>query len=134
MSKLIEEQIQIAEERLRQAMLESDVSALDDLLASELIFTNHLGQLMSKQDDLAAHRSGGLKIEKIDLSDQRIQISDNVSIVSVQSRILGNFGGISSESIPRFTRIWKKQANETWQVIAAHSSVVAQEKYQTLNT
>ncbi len=91
-------------------------------------------QLMSKQDDLAAHRSGGLKIEEIDLSDQRIQMSDNVSIVSVQSRIVGNFGGISSESILRFTRIWKKQANETWQVIAAHSSVVAQEKYQTLNT
>ncbi|MDK1044873.1 MAG: nuclear transport factor 2 family protein [Anaerolineales bacterium] len=33
------------EERLRKAMLRSDVSALDQLLAPELIFTNHLGQV-----------------------------------------------------------------------------------------
>ncbi len=55
MSDTIETQILEAEEQLRQAMLASDVNALDDLLSPELIFTNHLGQVMGKQDDLAAH-------------------------------------------------------------------------------
>ncbi len=49
------------EERLRQAMLDSDVAELDTLIAPELIFTNHLGQLIGKQEDLAIHRSGALK-------------------------------------------------------------------------
>jgi hypothetical protein len=41
-------------------MLRSDVVVLDELLAPELIFTNHLGRVLGKEDDLAAHRSGVL--------------------------------------------------------------------------
>ena len=52
------------EERLRQAMLRSDVGVLDELIAPDLIFTNHLGQLVSKQDDLAFHQSGVLKLKE----------------------------------------------------------------------
>jgi len=33
-------------------MLKSDVNTLDELLSSDLVFTNHLGHLMTKQDDL----------------------------------------------------------------------------------
>ena len=41
MTDTIKQEILEAEERLRQAMLDSDVTALDELLAPELIFTNH---------------------------------------------------------------------------------------------
>lgn len=63
MSGLIKTQILQAEERLRLAMLNSDVNTLNELLAPELIFTNHLGQVLGKQDDLNAHQSGTLKIQ-----------------------------------------------------------------------
>lgn len=62
-------QIETCEERLRQAMLHSDVSTLDELLADDLLFTNHLGQLMTKQDDLKAHRTGMVKILKCFMAD-----------------------------------------------------------------
>ncbi len=124
MNRSSEDQIQAFEERLKNAMLVSDVSELDSLLAPDLIFTNHLGQIMTKQDDLNAHQSGEMKIEKIEFSDQQIKIIDSVSIVTVQARILGNFGGVLSEGVLRFTRIWQKASNDSWQVIAAHSSVV----------
>jgi hypothetical protein len=54
-------QVQIVEveDQLRTAMLCADVAALNQLLAPDLIFTNHLGQLLGKEDDLAAYRSGG---------------------------------------------------------------------------
>jgi len=58
MSKHSELQIIEIEERLRQAMLNSDVAELDALIAPELIFTSYLGQLVSKQQDLAIHQSG----------------------------------------------------------------------------
>ncbi|MEO0836646.1 MAG: nuclear transport factor 2 family protein, partial [Cyanobacteria bacterium J06642_3] len=45
MTNSIETQILQAEERLTEAMLNSDVAALNQLLASELTFTNHLGQV-----------------------------------------------------------------------------------------
>ncbi len=119
-----EEQIQRFEERLKKAMLNSDVAELDDLLAPELIFTNHLGQLMNKQDDLNIHKSGKLKIQEIDFSDQRIIMAESVAIVSVQARVVGNFSGALSESVLRFTRIWQEKSKDCWHVIAAHSSMV----------
>jgi hypothetical protein len=44
MPSSLEEQIVQVEDRLRTAMLRSDVAALDELLAPDLIFTNHLGR------------------------------------------------------------------------------------------
>lgn len=124
MNQPIKEQIEACEERLKQAMLQSDVFTLDELLAPNLIFTNHLGQLMTKQDDLEAHRSGMLKINEITLSDQKIHIYNDVAIVSVQAHILGGFAGQISESDFRFTRIWNKSSSNVWQIIAGHSSII----------
>lgn len=55
MNQLNEAQVLNAEERLRLAMMDSDVAQLTLLLADDLLFTNHLGHLLSKQADLAAH-------------------------------------------------------------------------------
>ena len=112
------------EEQLRTAMLNSDVSALTHLLADDLIFTSHLGQVMSKQDDLEAHKSGFVKITSIEQYEQHIKMKNDLAIVSVLSQIQGEFGGEKSEAALRFTRIWHKSNNNNWQVIAAHSSIV----------
>ena len=124
MSNRIEAQIIEAEERLRRAMLDSDVNALEELLSPELIFTNHLGQVLGKQDDLAAHQSGKFKIETLTPCDRRIQVRGNVAIVNVKVHLIGSYEDNSFDNDLRFTRIWNLSSNNTWQVIAAHSSVV----------
>ena len=124
MSNSIEAQIFKAEELLRMAMLDSDVKVLDELLAPELIFTNHLGQVLGKQDDLAAHQSGKFKIETLTPSDQRIQVIDSVAIVTVQVYLSGSYEGNSFDNHLRFTRIWTLCSDNSWQIVAAHSSVV----------
>lgn len=124
MNQSVELQIKECEERLRQAMLQSDLAALDALLAPDLIFTNHLGRLMTKQDDLKAHESGILKIEKLSLSNQKIKVNEGVVVVSVQAHVSGSFNGEASESNIRFTRVWSKTSNGYWQVIVGHSSIV----------
>lgn len=73
MTQSIKTQIQQYADRLKDAMLHSDVLELDELLAADLVFTNHHGYLMGKDDDIGAHQSRVLKIEKIDLSDQKIK-------------------------------------------------------------
>jgi ketosteroid isomerase-like protein len=126
MSSLIKTQILQAEERLRLAMLGSDVNTLDELLAPELIFTNHLGQVLGKQDDLNAHQSGKLKVQVLTPSEQHIQLRENVAIVTVRVHLIGSYAGIASDHDFRFTRIWTLSTIGKWQVVAAHSSVVTQ--------
>ena len=124
MSKPIETQILEAEERLRLAMLDSDVRVLDQLLAPELVFTNHLGQVLGKQDDLAAHQSVKFKIEALTPSDLNIQLVGNVAIVTVKVHLIGSYEGNGFDNNLRFTRIWTLSSSNTWQIVAAHSSVV----------
>lgn len=114
------------EDQLKTAMVNSDTVALDQLLDDDLIFTNHLGQIMSKNDDLEAHRSGFVKIKSIEQSECQIKSKENIAIVSVLSHIHGEFGGEESNVALRFTRIWQKNRNDEWQVIAAHSTFVGQ--------
>ena len=124
MNDLIEAQILEAEEQLRLAILNSNVDVLDRLLAHELIFTNHLGQVLTKEDDLMAHRSGIIKVESLTSSEQYIQIQKDMAIVSVRMHLSGSYNGVASDNNFRFTRVWTLSSNNIWQVIAAHSSVV----------
>ena len=121
----VEAQIVDAEDRLRTAMLSSDVSSLDALLAPELIFTNHLGQLQGKEKDLAAYRSGMLKVEELEPSERQVRLYGEVAIVSVRMRLAGTYDGCPANGDFRFTRVWALSAHKTWRVVAAHAGIVA---------
>jgi ketosteroid isomerase-like protein len=124
MNKTVETQIINAEERLRLAMLASDVSVLDELLAPDIIITNHLGELLEKQDDLAAHESGLIKINQLNPSEQHVQVHGEVAIVSVRMQISGSYNGSPANGDFRFTRVWAISASGTWHIIAAHIGMV----------
>lgn len=125
MDKSIKTQILEAEERLRLAMLHSDINALHELLAPELIYTNHLGQVFSKQEDLAIHQSGELAIQELNPSEQRIQIIGEVALVTVRVHSTASYRGTELDGDFRFTRVWSRSSAHTWQIIAAHCSAVA---------
>jgi len=105
-------------------MLRSEVSALDELLAPELIFTNHLGQVLTKKDDLESHHSGILKVEALTPSEEHVLLMGEVAIFSVRVHLIGSYAGIRSDNDFRFTRVWAQSSGDTWRVVAAHSSLV----------
>lgn len=115
-------QIEALELRLIEAMKTSNVAALEALLADNLIFTNHNGHLITKQDDLETHRSGNLEIYSIETSAQLIEVlDDSTAIVSVVKDMSSAYGGHTSIGIFRFTRMWHNNHGQ-WQIVAAHSS------------
>lgn len=117
-------EIQHCEERLKEAMLHSNISELNELLAADLLFTNHLGHIVTKQDDIDAHQSQRLKINEITLTDQKIKIINTIAIVTVKAHIKGSFNGVTSENDFRFTRVWSKKSNGTWEITSGHSSII----------
>lgn len=123
------QQIQTLETRLIEAMKTSNVQELDALIANELIFTSHTGQLLGKQDDIEAHSSGNIEIFSIDTSEQTIKVNGDVAVVSVLLDISGSFYGSTEVGFYRFTRVWKDNQG-TLQVIAAHSTQVSREQVQ----
>ena len=120
----IQTEIERAEEELRLGMLSSDITVLDKLISSKLIFTNHLGMVITKEQDLLMHKGGDLKISEIILSEMVIEELGDFGAVSVKASIESVFQGTPSSAEFRFTRIWGKECG-AWVVVIGHSCIVA---------
>ena len=112
------------EERLRLAMLNSDIAELNELISPNLLFTNHLGILISKEDDINAHASKTFVFKTLDLSELKTLIYENSAVVSVKAEIQGFYNDQPTNGSFRFTRFWLNTSGK-WQVVAGHSSVIA---------
>src|SRR5689334_10950508 len=102
----LESTIRTAEERLWRAQLPADVEALDDLIADDLLFTGLAGSLETKAGDLAQHRSGALKITKLEPLELRIRPIPGGAITSVKMDAAALVGGKLTSAILRYTRVW----------------------------
>ncbi len=119
----VSDQVNAMEARLREAMLAGDLEMLDALLADDLVFTDHTGHRMTKADDLATHKSGRLKIERIDISDQRVRPSGTGAVVTLVAEVAGAYDGQSFSATFAYTRVWEA-TDEHWRVAAAHCSAI----------
>lgn len=111
------------EEALRQAQLRSDVEALDRLLDDALVFTSLEGTVVGKADDLAIHRSGRLRITRMDPGDRHIVRLGSTVVVNVRMEAEATFDGVPARNALRYTRVWHERPGG-WRVIAGHMSVV----------
>ncbi|HEY9626741.1 MAG TPA: nuclear transport factor 2 family protein [Coleofasciculaceae cyanobacterium] len=113
--------IETLEETLRQAMLTSDIAILDELIADDLVWTMHTGQVVGKQFDLDAHRSGIFKFTKLEISDRQIHPYGDCVVVTLRADLAGTLNGEPFSATYRFTRVWLQRQNR-WQIIAGHVS------------
>ncbi|MCC2955275.1 nuclear transport factor 2 family protein [Massilia sp. IC2-477] len=113
-----------AEARLHEAMLASDLTVLDELIDHGLIFTNHLGQVFGKHDDLDTHRSGLLRLARMDPSEMRVVVDGDCAIVSVRVAVAGQFGRSPFSADLRYSRVWRRAPDGAWRLVAAHASEI----------
>lgn len=125
MNNKLQTQIVELEERLRLAMLCSDTGTLNELIAPELIFTNHLGQLVRKQDDLDFHQSGVLQLKELVPSEQHIQLNKGFAVVSVLMHLQGTYESNPIDFSIRYTRIWAVSPSGAMQIVAGHASAIS---------
>ncbi|RSZ60787.1 nuclear transport factor 2 family protein [Massilia atriviolacea] len=112
------------EEQLRDAMLGTDIDALDRLIAPDLQFTTHMGQVIGKQQDLDMHRSGLLKFRAIEAAERLVTADGQVGVISARMRLVGSFGEAPFNLDLRCTRTWRRASDGQWQILAGHMSVV----------
>jgi len=119
----LDDEILACETELRNAQLRGDVTALDRLLDDRLLFTNIGGTLASKSDDLSLHRSGRLRITRMDPSDRQFLHLGDTSVVSVRMMAEAVMDGVPMAATLRYTRIWHRQPGG-WRLAAGHMSTV----------
>jgi ketosteroid isomerase-like protein len=108
------------EAAIRTAQLAADVEALDRLIADELLFTGPDGQLATKAQDLAAHRSGAVRIREHIPTELRIRrLSSDAAIVALRARLTVELQGSTVTGTYRYTRIWSREKSR-WRVAGGH--------------
>lgn len=113
------------EEALRRAQLDADVTSLDALLAEDLLFTGPDGQLGTKAQDLAAHKSGQVRFQRHDAEELRIRrVGTDVAICALCTRLTVNVAGTVVSGRYRYTRVWAREHDGQWRVVGGHVSDV----------
>ena len=73
--------VSAAVEALRKAMLAGDKSALENLTAGELSYGHSSGRIENRAEFIEALTSGKSGFSAIELSDQTINVVDNIALV-----------------------------------------------------
>ncbi|MGS0897118.1 nuclear transport factor 2 family protein [Burkholderia stagnalis] len=115
--------IEPCEAALRAAMLSNDVEALDTLLDDDLVFTVPGGQVISKDDDLSAHRAKLLRLDRLDLHDTHARAIGEMILVITKATLAGRFDTIAIDGTFAYTRLWRRSGAH-WRVVAGHASEV----------
>jgi len=118
-------EIVACEARLRAAQIASDVAALDQLIAEDLLFTGPDGELGTKAQDLAAHRSGAVRFRAHEPQELRVRrVGPDVAISALRARLSVEVAGKTVDGTYRYTRVWARENGGSWRVIGGHVSEV----------
>jgi hypothetical protein len=122
---IADREIIILESRIRTAQLSADVTALDDLISDNLLFTGPDGQLGTKAQDIEAYRSGTVKFIAHVPEELRVRrIGANVAISSLRAQLTVDVAGNISRGTYRYTRVWAREDSQAWRVVGGHVSLV----------
>ena len=67
--------------------------------------------------DLDAHKSGIQKMSDIIFSERKMELNENLAIVTVIADIKGIFADVDISGKYRYLRVWQKK-NNSWKIVA----------------
>src|SRR5579862_7320231 len=99
-----------------QAMVASDYSTLDRLLADDLTYVHSTGQSQSKSELMSSLRSGDLRYQSITPADVKARIYGSAGVVTATANMQVGGGGKSVSVSLRYTATYIHEAGE-WRLV-----------------
>jgi len=112
------------EEKLLDGFKKTDLRTLDLLFADGMLFHDQYGNVLEKETDLNAYRTGLIRINKIDVSKREIRVFESIVIVSASLFIKGSYSDILLNGKYQWLRVWGK-VKEDWKVISASCTSIS---------
>ena len=104
------------EERLRTAMLRSDVCELESLLSDDLIFMGPDGSVITKAQDIDLHCSGVQRFDYIEWQEIAVNCFGVCAVASVTTQLAGTLRDRPFEGRFRYVRFWASSSTG-WRVL-----------------
>jgi len=112
-----EKQVASAVEQLRQAMIDGNGKALNDLVMDQLSYGHSGGHIDDKKEFIEKLSSGKSDFVTMELLEQTISVSGKTAVVRHKLNAVTNDGGKSGEVHLLVLLIWQKRAGK-WRLLA----------------
>lgn len=126
----VRHEIDQLEEQWRNAMLRADIPALEALLAGDYMGITANGTLQTRDDLLNNLRSGTVHFKTMDLSDRKIRFYGTTALVTSRAEVTGTGPSGDFSGAFRYTRVYARSANGTWQVVSFEASRIREEDHR----
>jgi hypothetical protein len=110
-----EEELLLAFHKFREALFQSDVISLRDIITEEYRGFDPRGQPQDKKMTLEAYSPGGVKLQRYDVEDIEIRIIGEVGIICGKGIIQGLFGEHEFRHNLRFLDLYVRR-DSRWQL------------------
>jgi ketosteroid isomerase-like protein len=110
------------EDHWRDAILNRNVAAMENLLASDYMAITPNGTLQSKEETLANMRSGALQIKSIEISDRKVRFYGATALVTSRAEVSGTTPEGELTGSYRYTRVYVRDGSGVWRIVSFEAS------------
>jgi ketosteroid isomerase-like protein len=101
-----------------EALMKGDMAALDKIWASDYVFINPRGEVVTKAQRVANLKSGATELKSVNPTRERLQIHGEVAIDIGHLRLEGSkYSSQESSGEYRYMNVWVKRQGQ-WQLQA----------------
>jgi ketosteroid isomerase-like protein len=112
------------EENWRDAILKSNTTVMENLLADDYMAITASGMLQTKEQALASLRAGRIHFTTLDISDRKVRFYGTTALVTSLASVAGTTGEGDVSGSYRYTRVYVKDAQGAWKIVSFEVSKI----------
>jgi ketosteroid isomerase-like protein len=106
------------EEQWRDAILSSNIAAMDSLLSDDYMAITATGILQTKEQALANLRDGRVHFTSLELFDRKVRFYGTTALVTSQAEIRATLPEKDISGNYRYTRVYVRNARGEWKIVS----------------
>jgi ketosteroid isomerase-like protein len=110
------------EDEWREAILKSNTSEMDKLLADDYIAITASGTLQTKDQTLASLRAGRMHFTSLDIADRKVRFYGTTALVTSLAEVHGSTADGEISGSFRYTRVYVRDPLGTWRIVSFEAS------------
>ena len=122
----VEDQIKQMADQGKDAAIKSDASWLEKNTTDDYVSIGGSGMVLSKSEAIQMRKSGEVKYESIDVSEQKVRTYGNTALMNAMANVKGTVKGNDMTGTYRITQVWVKQGG-SWKLANMQSTKVQQQ-------
>jgi len=114
----VRHEIDQMEDAWRDAILKSNIAALDALLADDYMSISAYGTLQNKEQAMANVRNGQLHFVTLEYFDRKVHFYGTTALVTSRAEVTATSGDKDISGSYRYIRVYVRDARGTWKIVS----------------